>query len=356
MRSWRWTTLALVIAIGAAPAANAIQAQLPVPARTAPSWRVARDPFVDLWYHCLALVGYEGYGPLSLYDRSDAAGARAAKRRAGLATTLDARGAELAAAFARDSAFEILHFVPVYFLGRDPRVALTELRQAVESPVASPNAPAGLIAAALATPRERAVLLSFIDAAEEEWASHYRDAWTDRSEADRRAVQELQATWADRFAQPLAGYLGATTLMHGVIIVSPAVGSDGRFVRDAAGMAIVVVSSTRTDLTDAPLLAAVRELTYPLLDRLRTPLTAPTTRVAAARARDAAAVRAGALLLDATEQRLAAEYRHHFLQLTTGRSFDSAYPIDRDAEAELRALIAATLTNVAARTSSYENP
>lgn len=356
MRFWQRTTVALVIAINAAAAGQPIRAQSPVPARTAPSWGVARDPFVDLWFHCLALVGYEGYGPLTLYDQGYAARVRAAKRRGGVATKLDVDGGALAAAFGRDSAFEILHFVPLYFAGRDPRLALADLRRAIASPTASSSAPARLIAGTLATARERTLLLSFIDAADDEWTSYYAAVWAGRTESDRRAVQDLAGLWSDRFARPLAGYLDAIGLTRGVIIVSPAAGSDGRFVRDAGGLAVVVVSSARTDLADAPLLASVRELAYPLLDRLRAPLTPTTTRVAAARARDAAAVRAGALLLDATDPRLAAEYRNHFLGLTTGRSFDSAYPIDRDTESELRTLIAATLRAVAARTSSYENP
>ena len=41
------------------------------------SWTVARDPFMDLWFHCLATVGYEGFGPLTLYDARYADRARA---------------------------------------------------------------------------------------------------------------------------------------------------------------------------------------------------------------------------------------------------------------------------------------
>lgn len=355
MHSWQRIAFALFTAVSASPARKQLAAQASAPPHRTSTWAVARDPFVDLWFHCLALAGYEGYGPLSLYDQRYAARIREQKQRAHVTTMLDARGSELGAAFARDSAFEVLHFVPLYFLGRDPRLALSELRRAVESPAAA-SEPARLIAATLATPRERAVLLSFIDAADEEWTAFLRAEWAARAESDRRAVRELLAAWNDRFAPLLDGYLGATKLERGVVIVSPAVGGDGRFVRATGGLTVVVVSSDRSDVAYAPLLAAVGELAYPLLDELRSPLTPATSRVSAARARDAAAVRAGALLLDAVDSRLAAEYRRHFLGLTTSRSFDSAFPIDRGAESELRHLIAATLRTVAARNTRYENP
>ena len=355
MRPWRRTTVTLLVAVLALSAWRPVAAQPSAAARRTASWTIARDPFVDLWFHCLALVGYEGYGPLSLYDARYVEQVRAEKRRAGLASILDARADELRAVFARDSAFEVLHFVPLYFVGQEPLIALRELRRGVESPTAPTSAAARLIAGSLTTPRERAAFLSLIRAAEDEWGSYLRDRRSLRTATDNREVEELRAVWAQRFARPLAAYFGSMNIGGVAILVSPSVGRDGRFVHDPTGSALVVVSSNRNDMANAPLLASVRELTYPLLDRLHAPLTRQTSRVAAARARDAAAVRAGALLLDAADSQLAAEYRRHFLQLTTSRSFDSAYPIDGHAELELRELIAATFRDVAQGRSSYEN-
>jgi hypothetical protein len=213
---------------------------------------------------------------------------------------------------------------------------------------------AHLIATSLPTPRERAALRKFIDAAEDEWTAFLRDSRVSTAIDDARAVQELQRAWDGRFARPLAWYFDAMGVVRGTIIVSPAVGSDGRIVRDAGGSAIVAVSSAPRTSGIAPLLASVRELAFPLLDRLHAPPDR-RTRVAAARARDAASVRAGALILDASDSGLAAEYRRLFLDLSGGRTFDSAYPIDISAEAELRGLIAASARGVATRGTSYEN-
>lgn len=355
MRFWQRTLAVLVVAVAAASARNPMRAQAPVQAPKGPAWTVSRDPFTDLWFHCLALIGYEGYGPLTLYDHTYASRTRVEKRRAGVTTTLDTRATELRAAFANDSAFEVLHFVPLYFVGREPRLALAELRRAATSPVRSSSTPAQLIAAALATPHERTLFLAFIQTAEAEWTSYLQDRWAARAGTENASVQELETRWADRFAAPLDPYLDAVELGRGVIIVSPAVGIDGRFVRDGAGSAIVVVSSDRSGVADAPLIAAVRELTFPLLDRLHARLSASAARIAAARARDIAAVRAGALVLDATDHQLAAEYRRRFLQLTTRPDFENAYPIDPQAESELRELIAAMVRTVATGGSYHEN-
>lgn len=325
------------------------------PAQRPPaSWTVTRDPFLDLWYHCLATVGYEGFGPLTLYDARYADRTRAEKRRMGVPTMLDRKAGELHDAFSADSAFEMLHFVPLYFTGQEPRRALAALRRAIEQPGASAEAMPRLIAASLSTPREQAAFRTFIDAADEEWTAFLRDSRASTIIDDARAVHELQRAWDGRFARPLAWYFDAMGLARGTIVVSPAVGSDGRIVRDASGSVIVAVSSAPRTSGIAPLLASVRELAFPLLDRLRTPPDR-RTRVAAARARDAAAVRAGALILDASDSGLAMEYRRLFLDLSGGRTFESAYPIDLSAEAELRDLIAASARGVATRRTSYEN-
>src|SRR5512147_3215408 len=111
------------------------------------SWRVAHDPFVDLWFHSLAVVGFDGYGPLPMYDAQYAARVRAAKAGAHLTTALDRRAAKFHTAFVADSAFEALHFLPLYFAGTDPAVALPALSSALRgTPHAGVTEPLALTA------------------------------------------------------------------------------------------------------------------------------------------------------------------------------------------------------------------
>ena len=332
-----------------------LRAQAAPQLRTTRSWTVARDPFMDLWFHCLATVGFEGFGPLTLYDARYADRARAEKRHMGVTTILDRKAVELRDAFAADSAFEVLHFVPLYFPGQEPHLALANLRRALDERNASNDAVARLIVSSLPAARERAAFRTFIDAADDEWKSFVRQSHAAHTVDDARFTRELQLAWDGRFARPLAWYFAAMGMTGGTIVVSPAVGSEGRIVRDADGSVVVAVSSERRSSPISPLLASVRELAFPLLDRLHTPPDRRPTRVAAARARDAAAVRAGALILDASDTALALEYRRLYLDLSGGRTFESAYPIDITAESELRSLIAASARGLATRRTSYEN-
>jgi hypothetical protein len=358
--------LAIAALTSAAPVAPQIApptvlgAQNPARAEAASNWVVARDPFVDLWFHCLAVIRYDGYGALGLYDTRYADRVKDAKARARITTTLDQRAVELRRSLAADSAFEVLHFLPLYFVGKDPSVVLPALRAALhdsprETYAGSVASTAALIAAALPTARQRAVLIALIDAANGEWTSFLRTDRLTQAANDRQTVVALQAAWNDRFVAPLSAYLTATNVRRGTILISPAIGGEGRIVRGPGGAVIIAVGSRVGGSDTAPLLAAVRELSFPLLDRLRAPLVERATRVTAAKARDAAAVRAGALVLEAIDPSLAADYRRLFVALIGGGTLEQAYPLDHEAEIELRHLVTSAIHGAASPGTSYEN-
>jgi hypothetical protein len=331
----------------------------PTARTTSPAeWTVARDAFVDLWFHCLAIIGYEGYGPLALYDAGYADRVREIDRSFG-GTTLRQQAAELRSALVADSAFEVLHFLPLYFIGQDPALVVSALRAATLQTRRGPNAGslaqgANAVADALPTTRERQVLTALLDDVEAEWP-FVRSERAARDIHDRGTVRELQSTWDDRFAPPLAGYFAATGIARGTILISPAIGSEGRVLRAGNGAVIVAVSASGRGVGEnAALLASVRELAFPLLDEIRAPPLPAGTRVAAARARDAAAVRAGALLLDAVDPTLAAEYRRLFSRAIGSRVFEEAFPLDRGAELQLRHLVTSATHGAASPETSYE--
>ena len=353
--------LAIALGSGVPLAPAGLGSQEPARTRTASAWSVAGDPFADLWFHSLAVIGYEGYGPLSMYDSRYAARVHDAKVRGHVTTTLDRRAAELRTVLAADSAFEVLHFLPLYFVGQAPSVVLSALRAAIvdgsrASSTTSLMPAASVIAAALPTRQERAAFTSLLDAVDDEWTTFMRADRSSRLAEDRRIMRELQSAWDDRYAGALGGYLSAIDVRRGSILISPAIGTEGRIVRDRSGAVIVVVSPVgAVGGENAALLRVVRELAFPLLDQLRTPLVPPTTRVTAARARDAAAVRAGAIILDAVDQPLAAEYRKVFLDATRGRGFENAFPLSNEADIELRRLVTSANRGAVSGRTSYEN-
>ncbi|MGB5302684.1 MAG: hypothetical protein WBP17_06010, partial [Gemmatimonadota bacterium] len=148
------------------------------------SWRVLPLPHVDLWYHGLAVTGFEGSGPDPLYDPSYRARIREVKEGLGVyPSALDRGSPGFAAAFQADSAFELLHFVPLYFASAGPDRMLSALTQVGETGNARVEDPAaqfgaGIVAQLLPEERQRDVLLEFTRALSSEWATWFEDAWT----------------------------------------------------------------------------------------------------------------------------------------------------------------------------------
>jgi hypothetical protein len=310
-------------------------------------WTVERDAFADLWYHGLATIGARSDGPLPLYSATHMRAVGDRKRTRDIATRLDALAPALRTEFAADSAYEVLHFIPAFFVRDDPIAVLGALRAALSGAAARSPAPFSLAARAAAvarsfpSTRQRRALLSFMDALDDEWRNVVRQdrgAWAPRL----GELAALRRDWDEQIGPPLASYLGALVPAGGMIVVVSALGAEGRIVVRPGGRSVVVVSADSVaGVRDAPLLAAVRELAYPLLDRAAWTSHAPRgDRLAAERARRIAAVRGGAILLEALAPALAPAYQRAVMAATDhrrSRRFESEYPMDDASQSALRA-------------------
>lgn len=321
------------------------------------SWRILPLPHVDLWYHGLALTGFDGSGPDPLYDPSYRARAREVKEGLGVyPSALDRNVPAFLAAFQADSAFELLHFVPLYFASAGPDRMLEALAQVAETGEAQVEDPvaqfgAGIVAQLLPEDRQRSVLLEFTRALSEEWGAWFEDAWT-RSVLDRRVdLAALQAAWDARYAGRLRPYLQRHQMDQGALIVSPQVGLEGRVFAgspaDRTDNLVVVHLPAPGELLDAALHYAVREMCFP---SARAAMEAagpmPADRMAASARSTRAAVRCGELLLERLAPEEASAYRTSFVPATaaetdtaTRDAFQRAYPLDAGLEAALRAEI-----------------
>jgi len=327
------------------------------------SWRVLPLPHVDLWYHGLAVTGFDGSGPDPLYDPSYRARVRQVKESLGVyPSALDRGSPGFAAAFQADSAFELLHFVPLYFASAGPDRMLAALTQVAETGNATVDDPAaqfgaGIVAQLLPEERQLDVLLEFTRALSDEWATWFEDVWT-RSVMDRRVdLAALQSVWDQRFAGPLRPYLERHQLDQGALIVSPQVGLEGRVFSgspaDRTDNLVVVHLPPPGDRLEATLHYAVRELCFPsarLAMEAAGPM--PMDRLAAAARSTRAAVRCGDLLLEHVAPDEAPAYRRSFVPATaaasdeaTREAFYRAYPLDAGLEASLRAEIRSIDTN-----------
>lgn len=320
-------------------------------------WIVGRAPQVDLWYHGLAVIGYEGFGALPLYDPGYAARAAAARVESGSPeSSLVTEAARFRSALSRDSIFEVFHFLPMYFTASTPQGMLDALRKVAGSTgtpdVGDPTAQFGAAATAyvLEQPGQRRVLGEFVDALEDEWDVFFADYSRELARTEAERAGQFQQRWDGVFQPALLPYLRSFRLDGGVILVSPALGAEGRIFQGDPNNPVdnvVAVGFSDGAVPDAELYAVVRELCFPLVRGAIEAAGSGQDRVAAERSSSRAAVRCGALLLDQYLPSAAAGYRSTFADVESTdpglvrRAFVQAYPLDPALERALQEAVTA---------------
>ena len=314
----------LVLALLAAAAAPS-----PVAGQRAERWEVRSSAAVDLWYHGLALVGFDGPGPLSWYSTDYARDVRADPARRGLHTLLDRDGAALRAAFRRDSTFEALHFLPLYYPGEWPERLLDlvravsggdlETRQGVSAPRrAADAASVAALRAVFVTPEQRQVLRRFAEALDDEWRRYLRDARVRDAPAAAARLRAIRATWSADVEPAVRDNAALAGIRSGTILVSAPLGGEGRLLRAGDGVVVAVQLPPGDTLGLAAALSAARELCFSTVPRGQaSPATVDSGHAASeASSRDAA--QCGARLV-AHRPDLADAYRALFHDALTPR-------------------------------------
>lgn len=308
---------------------------IPAVVRGQESGWIARSlPHADLWYAALAQLPFEESGSPALYDADFALRVRDAKRAAGITTRLDTERAALRAALARDSAFEVLHFVPLYFVGTD-RAGMTAALRAVAAGrdaggLADPRARFGatIVAAVLTTPAQRAVLARLVEAVEDEWQRFFGVWWSEGTAGRSRQEDSVQALWDGVLAHRLRPVLARAALDSGMILLSPALGADGRLFAGAptnrADNVVAVRLPPGAAGATVAAVSVVREICYPVASALVAD-EGGAHRPGAQRASGRLAVRCGAMLLaDAPEP-----VRDAFARAYAGaRPIADVFPVD----------------------------
>lgn len=281
-------------------------------------WRAVSRSQADLWFHGVALVGFQGFGAGELYDPRYSARVRQAKSGLGVESELDRSAPILLDAFRSDSTFEVMHFVPLYFGAAGRLEMLDALKGLVTDPEeavehASPAARFGTaaVAAVLTTPEQLRILGQFISALESEWSAFYREYRSDSLAGELENATAATQQWLERMGNSLEPYLGARKLSRGLLVISPAVGSDGRlFAGDPQqdGDNLVVVGPAWGE--DGAGYRALREWCFPA-GRAAVSVADPAAgRHQAEMVSGRAAVHCGAMLLRrVAPQSLAAYYR-----------------------------------------------
>lgn len=241
--------------------------------------------------------------------------------------------------------FEILHFVPLYHPSADRAGLVAALRAAASTPPRAPTPRAefvvGALAQAIPAAARQSRLPELAAALERQPAPPLPPA----------VVAAWQRELDSLYLPALAPWLRAERLDAGRLLVSPALGAEGRIFAGTADRAdnLVAVGSFPGDPdASAPLHAFVRETCFPAVTRATRGVRgfAPGDAEGARRA-SLAAVRCGAELLDALLPARAAAYRAFWMRRAAfapaGAEFDAVFPPDP----ALRRALAASLRRVA---------
>ncbi|MDX2121076.1 MAG: hypothetical protein SF070_08505 [Gemmatimonadota bacterium] len=284
-------------------------------AAQAPAWRVSTEPAAGLWFHGMALAGVAGFGTDPLYAPDYRATLATVRRQAGLAATpLEIEPFALGRAFAEDSSLEALHFVPLWFPRSTP-LGLLDALTAATTPDAATAEPgreerfgASVVAATVHSPAARRVLAGFAARLRAEWQGGYPGLHRALLPADRG--REVAEAWAPLAAQ-LAPYLKSEHLDGGLVLLSPALGPDGRFFggrpEDPTDNVLAVRLAPEEPARSA-VLRMVRELCYPAVRAALADGPAEPDRVAGEQLSGRVAVRCGHSLLARYAPEAVADY------------------------------------------------
>jgi len=298
----------VAVAVAGALLAGAVTAAAQQPA----AWRFTAPDAAAAWFHTLDHVHLGGPGAFAFY------------RSPG---TTDS---PLARTLAASSQYDVLHFAPLYYPSATRQHLVRAVRDAAApSPThGEPRAAflVGAIASTIPAATQRAPLAGLAAAVERSQPPVISAASLDR----------WQHAWNTRFASALTPYLRSEHLDGGIVMVAVALGPEGRLFAgrpaDRTDNIAAVGTLDAPPDADAPVLALVRELCFPLVSRAAD--QAPSlkaSRADAARRTSVAAVRCGAELLDLLVPAEAGGYRAHWRRAADpgGRVvFDTLFPPD----------------------------
>ena len=286
------------------------------PAHGQSRWQVTSSPAADRWFAAMAQLDLPVPGTLTFYRRSTqpppAWRAQAARARA----------------------LEVLHFVPLYYPSATP-AALTAAVRAAANGQAAHTPRASFLVGALqrtVTATDERQLLAFVAALAD--SAVHGDAVPDAQ------LAALQAAWDSVYAPALAPFLVARRLVGGALLVSPALGAEGRIFEGRPGdpldNVIAVGAARESGLIEAPLLEAVRESCAPLITELSADRRAWRDDPVSA---SQASVRCGLALVDRALPARAEAYRTLWARHAGAARFADAFPPNAREDTAIRAAI-----------------
>ena len=324
--------LALVSACaGGTPSAN----PAPVPVPTSPGGQPAASPLVpgawpvrtrehlDVWLHGYALINPDTtlvpYFRRGYRDRI-----ATVRRQRGVSSLIDTNRERLLARIAiQPSLATSGQFLPLYFSSWEQMRQVIDLFVRNNGNPGASNDPAigsyfAILGRAFESAPDRDWLRLFTESVDDESRRFYHDYWTAELRSRAAVVSQVDSLWQRQWRPALQRFLNNTQQQNGELYLSMPLGGEGRTVQfgksdnavagpmpDAPGEAATVLYVMAHEVSGAIASAAIADNTTPADQR------AGTT----SRYEQAAAVRAGALLLEKTIPAAVSGYMRYYLQV-----------------------------------------
>jgi hypothetical protein len=277
---------------------------------------------IDLWLHSYALLAPDST-LVPFYRRGYRDRMIALRRQRGVSTLLDSNRTRLLQRIAVNPALGTNpQFVPLYFDSYDQlRVAIDLFMRANGNPNAT-NDPTrrtyiAILAASFPTGADREWLRLFAESMDDENRRFYHDYWMTESRSHVPAMARADTLWQRQWRPALQRFLNNTQQQNGELYLSFPLGGEGRTIHFGKQQNAVAVPMPdgRGDV-DMVVYVMAHEITGAVASSAIDDNTSPAERRAGATLRyeQAAAVRAGALLLERTVPSVVPGYMRYYLQ------------------------------------------
>ena len=326
----------LLLALAAACAGVTPSADpAPVPARTSPgsqtsgsspliqsTWPVRTREHLDVWLHSYALITPDTtlvpYFRRGYRDRIGGV-----RRQRGVTSLIETNRDRLLARIAiQPSLATNGQFLPLYFSSWE------QMRQAIDLFVRN-NGNAGaapdqatatyfaILGAAFQSAPDREWLRLFAESADDESRRFYHDYWTTESRSHAAVLAHVDSLWQRQWRPALQRFLNNTQQQNGELYLSMPLGGEGRTVQlGKANNAVAGPMPEAISESEIVLFVTAHELSGTIANAAIADNTTPADQRAgiASQFEQAAAVRAGALLLEKTVPTAVPGYMRYYLQ------------------------------------------
>lgn len=309
---------------GGAPAAGT--EPLPVPSggassTTAAQWPIKSREHVDLWLHGFAML-QDDTAMVPIFRRGYREALTVARNRERVTTALDSNRIQLQARFAQNRTLGNLQFAALYFGTWDEmRSAIDLFLRAEGNPRAASNPQSqqviAFFAQQLPAPADREWLRVFTASLVDEGRKFHHAWWVSQVRERAAALSRLDSLWQRGYRAKFQPFLNNSGQAGGDFLVSLAIGGEGRTVAASKQQNVVTVIYPATPPeAEQAIYVFAHEVTGSLASVAVTDNITPAERREglADRLQSAAAVRAGAMLIERIAPELSVGYARFYLR------------------------------------------